>query len=154
MDDMTRFEERFEDRVRSFATTGVRPVDSAAIARAVALGDPRRAGWRSAGRLGFAVDRRAWALLLAVGLLAALIGGALLVGARLFPSPPSLDLRLAYVLDGDIYLADWDGADPVRIVDGNPAAACPRWSGEVGSWHRTVFISPIARTGVTVVPTR
>jgi Tol biopolymer transport system component len=125
MDDMTRFEDRFAGRVRAFAVTGVRPVDSAAVARAVALGDPKRAGLGSAARrLGFVFDRRAWALLLVVGLLAALVVGALLAGARLFPQPPPLELRLAYELDGDIYLADWDGADPVRIVDGDPAAAC------------------------------
>ena len=34
MDDMTRFEQRFEDRVRAFAKTGTRSVDSAAVARA------------------------------------------------------------------------------------------------------------------------
>ena len=48
------------------------------------------------------------------------------------PSPPSLDLRLAYVLDGNVYLADWDGADPVQIVDGNPAAPCPEMVGRSG----------------------
>jgi Tol biopolymer transport system component len=31
---------------------------------------------------------------------------------------------LAYPLDGDIYLADWDGSNPVRIADGRPAANC------------------------------
>ena len=34
MDEMTVFEERFEDRVRTFALTGVQPVDSAAVAHA------------------------------------------------------------------------------------------------------------------------
>ena len=28
--------------------------------------------------------------------------------------------RLAYGIDGDIYLADWDGKNPVRIADGAP----------------------------------
>ena len=42
MDDMTRFEDRFEDRVRAFAKTGVRPVDSAAVAHAIAIGNPSR----------------------------------------------------------------------------------------------------------------
>jgi len=107
-------------------------VDSAAVARAVALRAPKRAGWRSAARLGFPVDRRGWALLLALALLAALVGSAVLVGARLFPSPPSVDLRLAYVLDGDVYLADWDGADSARIIDLNPTAACPDMVGPAG----------------------
>jgi hypothetical protein len=42
MDDMNTFERRFEDRVRAFGRVGVRPMDSAAVARAVAVGDPRR----------------------------------------------------------------------------------------------------------------
>jgi hypothetical protein len=53
MDDMTPFEDRFEERLRAFASTGVRPVDSAAVARAVAAGHPRSAATRPAlGRLG------------------------------------------------------------------------------------------------------
>lgn len=38
------------------------------------------------------------------------------------PLPPT-NVRtgaLAYGLDGDIYVADWDGSDPVRIADGRP----------------------------------
>jgi hypothetical protein len=86
MDDMNTFERRFEDRVRAFGRAGVRPVDSAAVARAVAIGDPRRVRARSDVRwLGFTFDRRAWAVVLALGLLVALLGGALLVGARLVP---------------------------------------------------------------------
>ena len=64
-------------------------------------------------------------LLLAI---AALVGGAILVGAWLFqPSPlPTGHLgRLAYGLDGDIYLADWDGGNPVRIADGSPPDGGP-----------------------------
>ena len=89
MDDMTPFEQRFEDRVRAFARAGVRPVDAAAVAHAVAVGQPRdrRAGstvrWH-----GFRLDRRAWPLVVALGLLMALLGGALVVGARLLLQPP------------------------------------------------------------------
>ena len=46
MDDMTRFEDRFEERLRAFARTGVQSVDSAAVARAVAVGHARRAATR------------------------------------------------------------------------------------------------------------
>lgn len=90
MDEMTAFEQRFEDRVRIFALAGVRPVDSVALAHAVAIGQPgdRRAGssvrWR-----GALLDRRAWTIVVALGLLVALLGGALLVGARLLPTPSS-----------------------------------------------------------------
>ena len=52
MDDMTRFEARFEERLRAFTRTGVQSVDSVAVARAVAAGHPKSAATRPArGRL-------------------------------------------------------------------------------------------------------
>ena len=52
MDDMTLFEERFEERLSAFARTGVQSVDSAAVARAAAAGHPKSAATRPArGRL-------------------------------------------------------------------------------------------------------
>ena len=72
-------------------------------------------------------------LLLAI---AALVGGAILVGALLFhPSPlPTGRLgHLAYGLDGDIYVADWDGGNPIRIADGVPpdnGPGCGNYHGE------------------------
>jgi hypothetical protein len=108
MDDMNTFERRFEDRVRAFGRAGVRPVDSAAVARAVAVGDPRSVRARSAVRwLGFTFDRRAWAVVLALGLLVILLGGALLVGGSLVPST-LLDTRI-----------------PVRPSQGQPAVLGP-----------------------------
>jgi Tol biopolymer transport system component len=37
------------------------------------------------------------------------------------PTPGRLG-SLAYGVDGDIYVADWDGANPVRIADGHPVS--------------------------------
>jgi Tol biopolymer transport system component len=52
----------------------------------------------------------------------ALVGGMILVGARLIqPSPlPGRLGQLAYGLDGDIYLADWDGRNAIQVADGDP----------------------------------
>jgi hypothetical protein len=50
MHDMTQFENLFEQRLRAFARTGVQSVDSAAVARAVAVGQSRSAATRPAGR--------------------------------------------------------------------------------------------------------
>ena len=50
MDEMTRFEAGFEERLRAFARTGVQSVDSAAVARAVAAGYPKSAVTRPAVR--------------------------------------------------------------------------------------------------------
>jgi Tol biopolymer transport system component len=43
------------------------------------------------------------------------------------PTPGSLG-SLAYVVDGDIYVADWDGSNAVRIANGRPVSSgddCP-----------------------------
>ena len=98
-----------------------------------------RSGARSLPRWGL---RWSTALILLLAI-AALVGGAILVGARLLqPSPPPTGRlgHLAYGLDGDIYLAEWDGRNPVRIADG-PAdpgggspAACGRFWGEGPMW--------------------
>jgi Tol biopolymer transport system component len=39
------------------------------------------------------------------------------------PTPARLG-SLAYAVRGDIYVADWDGSDPVRIADGRPPSDC------------------------------
>jgi Tol biopolymer transport system component len=66
-----------------------------------------------------------WSMVLILLLaIAALVGGAILVGALLaWPSPlPTGRLgHLAYGLDGNILVADWDGRNPVRIAEGAPA---------------------------------
>ncbi len=120
MDDLTRFEDRFADRVRAFARTGAGSVDSAAVAHAIATDHPRPADARSALRgFGLTFDRRALALAVALGLLLAMLGGALLVGARLLLQPDTdTRLGLAYVLGDDIYVADAEGGNAVRVVDG------------------------------------
>jgi Tol biopolymer transport system component len=74
-----------------------------------------------------------WSTALLAGLLllgfgiAVLAIGALLV--RRAPAPSDLG-RLTYSLDGDIYLADWDGGHPTRIADGSSTDGYrfPRWS--------------------------
>jgi hypothetical protein len=50
MDDMTLFEQRFEERLRAFARAGVPSIDSVAVARTVAVGHPRSAAARPAVR--------------------------------------------------------------------------------------------------------
>jgi Tol biopolymer transport system component len=39
------------------------------------------------------------------------------------PTPARLG-SLAYAVRGDIYVADWNGSDPVRIADGRPPSDC------------------------------
>ena len=76
-------------------------------------------------------------LLVAALLLALALGGAVLVGSGIVDPPvvPGAATRLAYGLDGDIYLADWDGANPVLIADGTPAFAdCGHLWGEGSMW--------------------
>jgi len=49
---------------------------------------------------------------------------------------------LAYGVDGDIYVADWDGSNPVRIADGRPSNKC-RYS--TGYWGEGPIWSPDGR---------
>lgn len=91
MDEMTVFEQRFGDRVRAFGQTGVAPVDPVAVAHAVAVGRPRGRGAGTSVRWhGLPLDRRIWMIAVVLGLLVALLGGALLVGARLLLPPPAV----------------------------------------------------------------
>jgi Tol biopolymer transport system component len=54
------------------------------------------------------------------------------------PAPaPASPGALAYVLDGDVYVAESDGSDPVRIADGRPPGDCqgmPEYWAEGSIW--------------------
>jgi WD40 repeat protein len=43
------------------------------------------------------------------------------------PPPPS-EGKLAYALDGDIYVAEWDGSNAARIADGRSPSECGGWA--------------------------
>jgi Tol biopolymer transport system component len=82
--------------------------------------------------------RRATVLVLLVAL-ATLLGGAIFLGAGFLPRHvPAVRLgQLAYGLEGDIYIADWDGGNPVRIADGQPITgpdSCAGFWGEGAIW--------------------
>lgn len=63
------------------------------------------------------------------------------------PTPTPADLQslgaLAYGVDGDIYVADWDGSNPVRIADGRPGGV--RGCGPSGYWAEGPIWSPNGR---------
>ena len=48
-------------------------------------------------------------------------------------APTSGKYRLAYELDGDMYLAHWNGTHPVKIADGGPGI-CGSYGGEGPIW--------------------
>jgi hypothetical protein len=81
MDDITLFEDLFEERLRAFARTGVKSVNSATIARAVAARHPRSAATRPAVR---SLVRTSLAAAAAV---AVLVWGAMLLTR---PEQPSI----------------------------------------------------------------
>jgi Tol biopolymer transport system component len=63
-----------------------------------------------------------WSTLLVLLALVAIVVGAVVVGSRLVGDDrPG---ALAYAFNGDIFVADWDGANAVLIADGDP------WGGE------------------------
>jgi Tol biopolymer transport system component len=61
---------------------------------------------------------------------------------RSTPTPPMALGALAYFLDGDLYVADWNGANPTRVVNGDPETTegCP---GEY--WAEGTIWSPDGR---------
>jgi Tol biopolymer transport system component len=105
------------------------------------VGDPSASGTNPGlGSLLRPRDLRWSTVLILLLVLATLLGGAILIGARLLQSPPLRTDRLghlAYGLDGDTYVADWDGRNPVRIADGDPitgADSCGGFWGEGAIW--------------------
>jgi hypothetical protein len=88
MNDTTAFEQRFEERLRSFARAGVQSVDSAAVARAVAVDHPRNATARPArrvfGRWGTRPMSRT-SIAAAVVIAVVVVGGAFFVTQRGLP---------------------------------------------------------------------
>jgi len=56
---------------------------------------------------------------------------------------PAAPGTLAYALDGDIYTADEDGSNPVKIADGRSAENCYGWGGEY--WAEGSMWSPDGR---------
>jgi len=100
------------------------------------------------------MNSRTWRYgLVAVAVAAvALVGFALLTGrdsgAQLTPNPtpstgPGTTLgSLAYGLDGDIYVAAWDGSNPVRIANG---VAGGNGRGPAGYWGEGPIWSPDGR---------
>jgi Tol biopolymer transport system component len=60
------------------------------------------------------------------------------------PPSPARSGSLAYGVDGDIYVAEWDGSNAVRIADGRPANECVLgWPGEY--WGEGPIWSPDGR---------
>jgi hypothetical protein len=144
MDDLTQFENRFQVRVRAFALTGVQPVDSAAVARAVIRNRTR--GWLpDLGRLRLPVDRRALVAVAVVVLVAAVaavllprLQQGLVVGTSPSPlpspaptaSPTTTPLRLGIAYgDGEsIWRVNRDGTLPLLVAATDTSDPC----GEVG----------------------
>ena len=51
------------------------------------------------------------------------------------PSPIAQRFGLAYGLDGDIFVANWDGSNHVRIADGDPPDALVSTCGSFGAYR-------------------
>ena len=91
-------------------------------------------------RLGFGSRRTALVLVAAALLLAALASAVALASLVL----RTTDFHLAYGLDGDIFVAEWDGRNPVLIADGlADAGSGPTECG--GYWGEGPMWSPDGR---------
>lgn len=67
------------------------------------------------------------------------------IPARPVPPRPAAAGSLAYVLDGDVYVADPDGSNAVKIVDGRSAAECGGDVEEYGIEGPSTLWSPDGR---------
>ena len=137
MDDMTRFENRFEERIRAFAKTGVQSVDSAAVARAAAVGQPKTAASEPDQRRRLdeirrpprSISRSTFAAAAVVAMLA--VGGALFVVAG-DPSPtPSAGPSPS--LPGVVAPSGGDPSEPAPSAEPTASAA----TRSTGAWIAT-----------------
>jgi WD40 repeat protein len=116
------FEARLARGLGEMADAGLRPFDARVLAES-AVATPGGVG--GAGRWFALGHGRRWASMIAAALvLAALIGLALVVvGSRLAEPPLSTTERLAFVRNGDIWVANLDGTAARRLathkVDGD-----------------------------------
>jgi Tol biopolymer transport system component len=64
----------------------------------------------------------------ALGIVCLLLAGCTAEGGEPVPEAPTPTPAglgsLAYAVDGDIFVAEWDGSHPVRIADGRPPGDC------------------------------
>jgi hypothetical protein len=91
MTERDAFESRLRVALLRHVADGPTDFDALAFARTVAGREPRRHGFAAARAWqGFAIPRRAWVLLLLAGLLAAIVGGMLVVGSQLQRKPPAV----------------------------------------------------------------
>jgi hypothetical protein len=96
MPERDAFETRLRAALLRHVAEGPTDFDALGFARTVVAQEPRRHGfaaalaWRGVAWQGLAVPRVAWTLLLLAGLLAALVGGMLLVGSQLQPKLPAV----------------------------------------------------------------
>jgi len=105
----------------------------------------RRAPWLTGGAWPRLAPRfplsRTVLIVVALGLLAALLATAALTGSR--PALPAFHLgKLAYTLNDDIYVADSDGRNAIRVTDANTGGFAyfgPQWWG-----RRLVFEGQMA----------
>ncbi len=91
MTERDAFESRLRAALLRHVAEGPTDFDALGFARTVAAKEPRRHGFATAlSWRGLAIPRLAWLLLLAGPLLAALVGGALLVGAQMQRKLPAV----------------------------------------------------------------
>jgi len=91
MTERDAFEARFHAAIRGYVGSVSSELDPASLAHRIAEGEPRRHGFPAVvGWRGIAIPRAAWALLLLAGLLAAMVGGVLVIGSQGEPKLPAV----------------------------------------------------------------
>lgn len=117
-------ERMLERRLTARASVASRPFDAEAVARAaITTAPPRRLRWNGALPMRASL---AWVVVLAL-LVAAVAGGALLVGALLRAPAPLPSSLLAIGGSGGFFLANADGSGVRQVANDGPYFV-PQWS--------------------------
>ena len=116
------FETRLARGLRDLADDGLRPFDSREIAEAIVA--TRRGGIRRWRLLATPEVRRSLPLIATALLLVALLGLALAVAGS-HPSRPLDAQRLAFIRNGDIWVANTDGTAARLVASHQPAGSVP-----------------------------
>lgn len=107
------FESRLARQLGAYAEGGVRPIDRYAIAEATIAAGARRGLGARLGALGPTM-RLTPRIALALFALLALAIALVVAGRQQASIPPG---RLAYIQHGDVYVAQSDGSDAIRVLD-------------------------------------
>ena len=149
---MTGLETRLTRDLRELSAPAVRTLDALALATEVVSSGHAGPGFGRSRVWSAPTARPSGAVVVLIFLallLTAFVASLFVVGRPFRPVPAHLG-HLAFAKDGEVYVANADGTDPVRVSDAlahGRQAEWPRWRGTALGWYE----SDVATGGNTVL---